>query len=253
MFLLPFYFFRFSLQASCEAHQFTFEEDSGTLTFHYTNNISVIDCTFSSEYRSKTQKLIIEEGITEIKGSTSYFYATFYLFQQLTKVQLPTTLEIIGQNSFFRSVNIEEINFPKGLKSIGTSAFSSAGKIKSILLESIETISNNCFMSCTALKEVTITSNQLQTIGPNAFASCSNLTLFKYLSNNVPTAISDTAFGDSFQSNPTPLQNVTVLSNYPEYMFGPLPVNRLINLRVETARPVFVLKGKKYSMIYRMG
>ena len=81
-------------------------------------------------------------------------------------------------------------NIPKGVKTIGNSAFLGCKKIKGVKIpDTVTIIEGSAFSDCTALKSVTIP-NSVEFIGSHAFYNCKNLTKAK-LSNKV----TDIAYG----------------------------------------------------------
>lgn len=91
----------------------------------------------------------VPEGITEIKTEV------FYNYTNLTSINLPSSLQIIG-GSVFRNCTFTEIELPEGLKSIGGLAFWNCKNLTEITIpESVTTIYDWAFRYCTSLNSIT--------------------------------------------------------------------------------------------------
>lgn len=74
----------------------------------------------------------------------------------ISKVVLPDTITNIGENAFYGTACLSEINFPKKLKTIGDYAFKDSGITSAILPEGLTTIGYGVFTNCLDLEEVSI-------------------------------------------------------------------------------------------------
>lgn len=72
------------------------------------------------KYIKNITSVIVEEGVTHI-GSEAFYYN--YGGQTITSLTLPCSLKSIGDKAFCYALNIESIEFPQGLVSIGKEAF----------------------------------------------------------------------------------------------------------------------------------
>ena len=109
--------------------------------------------------KDNVEELIIEEGITSVKGGS------FYYFSALQKVTFPDTLsEIIG-GSFARCIKLTEITLPKGVKKLGKEAFYDCNNLKVVNLnEGLETIGESAFFNCNELTEIVLPES-IKTVG----------------------------------------------------------------------------------------
>jgi len=95
--------------------------------------------------------LIIEEGTKKLENSK-------YLENlEIEQVQLPESLEEIGDQCFMGCENLTRINFPKNLKRIGNGAFLMNSKLDKVILnENLEEIGEGAFSDCSKLSEIVI-------------------------------------------------------------------------------------------------
>ncbi len=85
------------------------------------------------------------------------------------------SVNTIAANAF-AGVDIEHIDVPEGVKSIGSGAFKSCGKLKSVTLpQTLKTIGPSAFKYCTALESLTIPKG-VTTMNGEAFSQCTALT-----------------------------------------------------------------------------
>ncbi len=97
---------------------------------------------------SSLSSVIIEEGITEIGISA------FYNTPKLTNLELPSSLEIIG-NTVFGLSGLVNVTIPEGVISLGNSAFYGSPKLETVSLPStLTSMSSKIFWQCYALKTV---------------------------------------------------------------------------------------------------
>ncbi len=178
---------------------FTFNYDSRVLTIYgvgpmedYTNDQQAPWHTF----RDQVSHLIVEEGVTTI-GSHAFGSTG------LRNVQLPSSLEIIGNEAFANCCHLYDINLPDSITVIGDSAFEACSSLKSVQLpasllrvsyglfqkcselqgvtlpQSLQSIETNAFSGCTSLRKITIP-DSVKTIGGSAFADCTNLYIVEF-------------------------------------------------------------------------
>ena len=176
-------------------------------------------------YGMKT--ITIPESVTHIVGSfnsqktlqsvdiraplTTIEADTFYKYEKLTTVSLPSTITRIGDSAFRctnlsaivipESVtkieasafdnckNLRSVTLPPNLVSIGSSAFSNCENLSSPLTfpQSLTEIGNSAFYSCYSLPRISFENLDVQ-LGASAFSSCrslQNFTLPNSLSKNV--------------------------------------------------------------------
>lgn len=81
----------------------------------------------------------------------------FTNYTALTKVQMPDTVEKIGEKAFFGCSKLNEIHFPNRLKEISSSAFSNCTALNAISLpDSVSAIRDMAFAQCSSLTDITM-------------------------------------------------------------------------------------------------
>lgn len=155
-------------------------------------------------YNSKIKKIIVENGVTKIGDFA------FYGLLQCTNIELPSTINYIGEKAF-QNCGIDEIYIPQNVISIGTKAFLYCSNLKrfvvdldnnyyksvddvlfnksgSILIQyplnkpdesydipnGVLSINTYGFAKCKNLKHITM-GNSVTNIGTYAFLECPNL------------------------------------------------------------------------------
>lgn len=116
-------------------------------------------------------------GLTKItvpKTVTKIGVAAFAYNNYLTEVVFEEgiDLEIIPRGAFGYCDDLEKVNIPDSVKSIGYMAFYSCTRLESVSLPSAEIIGGNAFYGCSKLSEVTF-SETLTSIGDMAFCNTS--------------------------------------------------------------------------------
>ena len=138
----------------------------------------------------------------------------FYYAQKVTKVTFNSNLEIIDNDAFQATTNLENITFeaPAKIKTIGTFAFQGSGLTELNIPASLEVVSWSAFGS-TKLKKVTVADgSQLQSINKAAFNGCKDLAEFTFEGSSTLNRIQEDAFSgdDKLKSFVIP-EKVTVL------------------------------------------
>ena len=151
-----------------------------------------------------TNELVLSEmGVTDVVIPEGVKVITRNAFENrdLTSVQFPSSLEVIGEDAFALCANLTEIELPdsiielrdgafvrceqlrqvilpEGLKSIKGSAFSDCNQLMRIdFPEGLESIGNGAFSNCYSLKQV-ILPDSLKQIGDQVFSDC-NLSVLR--------------------------------------------------------------------------
>ena len=94
----------------------------------------------------------------------------------LTRIELPSTLEVIGSGALSGSSGLTSITIPPTVTTIGWSAFEGCTGLTKITIPPSVTEINECvFSNCTALKEFTIPTSMTH-ISKGMFAGCSGFT-----------------------------------------------------------------------------
>lgn len=97
------------------------------------------------------------------------------LRQNITRITLPKTVEIIGENAFSGCSSLREINIPEGVREIGAHAFSSCLKLTEIRIPPhVNEIGKWAFASCTNIASV-ILPHGITEIKEKTFYRCISL------------------------------------------------------------------------------
>ena len=119
-------------------------------------------------YNKTLEKVIMQEGTKTIGDKA------FYQCYNLSEINLPNTINSIGEFSMARS-KITNLNVPSSLKTIKTYAFLSLTNLVTVNIpEGVETIESSAFSGCTKLEAITIPST-VTDIKNGAFSNCNNL------------------------------------------------------------------------------
>lgn len=122
-------------------------------------------------YGEISGEFIIPEGYTEIAPRA------FADQKQLTKLIIPKTMRIIGDNAFLNCSRLETVIFSEDclLNELGMAAFSGCGVLKAIAIpEGVTRIEGDTFYKCANLADVTLGS-AIEYIGEDAFMYTTNL------------------------------------------------------------------------------
>lgn len=141
---------------------------------------------------------IIPEGRVEIPAQYDGFtvselsYPFFYKNNDIEQVILPSTVTIIGSQTFQLCKNLYSVTLPEGLKEIRDSAFRSCGLEGLILPESLTKVGSASFAENTAL-ETAIIKGKTE-FEKSTFNGCTNLLAAEF--HNVIQALPDYMFQD---------------------------------------------------------
>ena len=104
----------------------------------------------------------------------------YNLSYKVQQVFLPSTVEVICDNAFFRMTKIQEITFPDSLKYIGNSAFAYCESLsKPIGGTNVEQIGDNAFSYCSSIGSFRFSPNTVK-IGTGVFVGCSALVTVEF-------------------------------------------------------------------------
>lgn len=125
-------------------------------------------------FNRKLEVVVLPNNLTEIPD---------YCFQACnnlsdTNLYLPAKLNRIGELAFAACGKIQSFDFPEGIKSIGDSAFASAGLTDVKIPDTVTVLGEGVFESCKSLTSAELPS-QLTRLGALSFAYCDSLTSVK--------------------------------------------------------------------------
>ena len=113
--------------------------------------------------------------------------------QELTKLEIPSGVNKIGDFSFYRAKNLSSVTIPSSVTYIGNYAFSGCSGLTSVAIpSSVTSIYERAFSGCSGLTSVTLPSS-VTSIGSSAFRGCSGLTSV-YVSWKSPLSINASVF-----------------------------------------------------------
>ena len=120
---------------------------------------------------TKMKYIIIPEGLIHLKNGS------FAGCVDLISIELPKTLQTIGESVFRGCIKLASIVLPKSLVSIGEDAFLDCLALTSINMGDTEitTIPRFAFCGCSKLVSITLPKN-LESIGDDAFGFCRSIT-----------------------------------------------------------------------------
>lgn len=210
------------------------------LTFE--NNVNEYVSKIASNYSvAQPKNLVVAEGITNIGKNA------FRNCSNLTNVQLPSTLKSIDYGAF-SITNLEAIEIPNSVTTIGKAAFACCYNLKRIKMpNSLTTIGNQVFQQTTSLKEVDLSNTKITTIpyalfvksnietvilpnslveiGDSSFFKCKKLTNINIPTNLKKIGIQAFEFCDSLKE--INLSN-SKIESVGENCFSDTPINKII-------------------------
>lgn len=117
----------------------------------------------------KITTLKIPESVKEI-GKMAFYYNT-----GLQRVEMPSRLDVLGDNAFSGCQALEEAVIPEGVHKIGDYMFGGSSALKKVTLpETLDSIGHYAFQYCPALGEIQLPAG-LKFIGSSAFLDCTAL------------------------------------------------------------------------------
>ncbi|MBE7059884.1 MAG: leucine-rich repeat domain-containing protein [Ruminococcaceae bacterium] len=152
-------------------------------------------------------KLVIPEGITEIKN-----YA-FYGCKSILKVSLPESVTLIGASAFYNCSSLMKVSMPEGITTIGEELFSYCISLTNINIpNSVTSIGYNAFSGCSSLTNINL-SDSIILIQDGAFSDCSSLTSIK-IPNSITSIGSFTFYSCNSLTSINIPDSVTTIGNY---------------------------------------
>ena len=175
--------------------------DVSTKIYYTTSDGEIITCNKlpvkSNTYSNGKGEMVIYGGLKFIPKEA------FYYCDNLTSIDIPSSVTSIGESAFRYCKNLTSITIPSSVTSIGESAFQGCTGLSSITIpDNVTTIGNYAFNACEGLVDVTI-GKGVTSIGEYAFERCASLKSIT-IPDNV-TTIGGYAFDGCYQ-----LANITI-------------------------------------------
>lgn len=108
-------------------------------------------------------------------GTTIIVDGLFYGDEALTSINLPDSVEYIGDMAFENCINLKKISLPKSLYTLCDETFLGCESLESVELSEVVNIGVSAFAHCTSLKSIVIPESVNQSIGDSAFLNCTSL------------------------------------------------------------------------------
>ena len=159
--------------------------ENATFTL-YENGVAVIEGTgtISRTTLNDAKTVIVGEGITEI---TRRF---FFAFKTLEEVQLPSTLQKIGDQAFKECYSLRSIWVPDGVNEIGEYAFNVCHSLTEVRLpDTVTTMGEHVFRGCDKIETANLPS-MLTTVPEGTFYDSKKLK-----SINIPSGVTEIGNG----------------------------------------------------------
>lgn len=102
----------------------------------------------------KLRSITIPEGTRLTGRNNSWIFA---FCRSLTEIELPSSIENVGDGWFYGCERLERVALPDGITSIGGVAFRNCNSLKELTIpDSVTGIGNGAFSGCSALQSLTI-------------------------------------------------------------------------------------------------
>ncbi len=168
--------------------------DDGVLTIRGNGDVPFYSDGIS-EWKD-ARSVIVEEGITGFGHPYSIGFSNYYSHnsQNITRIELPSTLRSIPFYCFYNCISLESINIPDNVTSIDEYAFYGCTSLKSITIpQNVTSIGNHVFYGCKSLTSFTIPAS-VTSIGNYALAYCTGIS-----SITVPATVTEQFNKNVFQ------------------------------------------------------
>jgi len=112
-----------------------------------------------------------------ITGSDKIADRAFWDCQNIENINLPDSVEEIGEYAFYNNINLQTISLGSELKYIRQFAFNGCGVLTVEIPSTIISIERSAFEGCLSLESVELEAqSQLESLGERAFFNCQSLT-----------------------------------------------------------------------------
>ncbi len=179
------------------------ESEASTLLIRYNGDALDIEVpakvtsirSYAFYYCKNLTSITFQEG-SKLTSIDSY---AFYDCRNLTSIEIPASVESIGDAAFGYCINLRSIEIPASVTSIGVYTFYACRNLRSIEIPAgVESIGDNTFDSCENLRSITFEEgSKLTSIGLYAFYGCRNLTNIEIPAN--VESIGNSAFYGCFR------------------------------------------------------
>ena len=150
---------------------------------YYKKTSSTTACVIANPDGTKYSGDIVI-AVTPQRGvfTTAIADSAFYYCKELTSIDLPTSIAVIGKESFRDCRLLKSIELPN-ITNVPYDAFCNCKKLESVDISNVTTIDEDAFYSCNSLKSISDLSN-VKEIPRRAFYRCDSLK-----SINIPNVI----------------------------------------------------------------
>lgn len=129
-------------------------------------------------YRNSPEELVIPDEIQGLRV-TEIEDMAFKECKTLRTVEIPGSVQRIGEWAFLLCTNLREVRLAEGVEEIGKYVFSDCSLLQDITIpQSVSVIDDGAFIGCTSLNAITIPDN-VDVLGQAAFFGCESLTDIK--------------------------------------------------------------------------
>lgn len=171
----------------------------------FTNNVRKIgDYCFYGCKALKTVELSDVKkisGFSELSDKDCISSAAFMECASLTRVEIPASIQVIGNSAFYNCTKLESVVMPKSIKKIDYNAFYCCDLRDFRIPDSVETIGGSTFTNCVGITELVIPDGVTK-IGTSAFQNCENLSRI-IVNNDIKREVGYNIFGGTAFIRPT--------------------------------------------------
>ncbi|CAJ1963492.1 unnamed protein product [Cylindrotheca closterium] len=134
-------------------------------------SVTMIEDYACQDCWSLTQVHFAEDGLLTVIGMKAFFGC-----ESLSEVNIPSSVETIGESAFTGCQSLARVVLQEGLKTIDSGAFMECVKLEQVdIPRTLEVLGSSAFYRCTSLQEVNIEEGSLREIGGQAFQGCLKL------------------------------------------------------------------------------
>lgn len=185
---------------------------------------------------------ITDKNQTEytLKEGTVGLCDALFKDSKIKKINLPSSLKIIGDNAFYNCIALDTVIVPDGFKDFGESAFTGSGLDYINIPQSVERIGAYAFSS--SYIDTLYIPNSVQEIGQGICSGCQSLRAVTFPSNTTKISL----------YNCRSLSSVTILSQIPPYIgssaFYNVPQECVFTVPEESVKAYSSLEYRKFEI-----